>query len=229
MEEEKPGSKRAKSESHSNGSPCRGDMTTSWSQEEKTFYLLNPYQSPFPFPSRALKKSLEPEQKKFMEKVLSLLINASFLKSMAKLPKFAKDVMKNRKDLEKALTIVLNELCSTTIINGLPIKMGYLGQLTLPCEFGNSTSINALADSRVSINLMPYFFYQNLSLPKLQDTRMRIRMVVHSTTYPQGVFEDLFVRVGKFVFPVDFVVLDMKEDEELPKILGRRFLNTARA
>ncbi|XP_023771357.1 uncharacterized protein LOC111920009 [Lactuca sativa] len=147
---------------------------------------------------------------------------------MAKLPKFAKDVMSNRKELEKASIIVLNELCSTIIIKGLPIKMGDLGQLTLPCEFGNMTSINALADLGASINLMPYSFYQKLKLPKFQDTRMTIRMSDHSTTYPQGIIEDLLVKVGKFVFLVDCVVLDTKEDEYLPIVLGRPFLSTAR-
>ncbi|KAL7593050.1 uncharacterized protein LOC111907277 [Lactuca sativa] len=148
-----------------------------------------------------------------MEQVLSLSINASFLKSVAKLPKFSKDVMINRKELEKTSVIVLNELCSSAIIKGLPIKMGDPGQLTLPCKFGNLTSNNALADSGASINLMTYSFYQKLELPKLQDTRMTTRMADHSTTYPQGIIEDLLVKVGKFVFPVDFVVLDVKEDE----------------
>lgn len=50
-----------------------------------------------------------------------------------------------------------------------------------------------------------------------------------SITYPHGIIEDLLVKVGKFVFTVDFVVLDMKEDEDLPIILGRPFLRTARA
>lgn len=145
-----------------------------------------------------------------MEQVLSLSINAPFLKYTAKLPKFAEDVMINRKELEKASTIVLNELCSAMIVNGLPIKMGDPGVLTLPCGFGNSISINSLADLGESINLMSYYFYKNLGLPKLQDTRMIIRVANDSITYPRGIIEDLLVKVGKFVFPIDFVVLDMK-------------------
>lgn len=89
-----------------------------------------------------------------MEHVISLSISALFLKSMATLPKFAKDVITNQKELEKASTIVLNDLCFIEIIEGLPIKMGDLGRLTLPCEFRNFTSINALADSGTSINRM---------------------------------------------------------------------------
>lgn len=69
---------------------------------------------------------------------------------MAKLPKIAKDVMTSRKELENASTIMLNELCKTVIIDGLPIKMGDQFLLTLPCEFGNSTSSHALANSGVA-------------------------------------------------------------------------------
>ena len=119
-----------------------------------------------------------------MEQVLSFSINAPFLKSMTKLPKFAKDVMTNRKELEKASTILHNDLCSSAINKGLPMKIEDPGQITLPCEFGNSTSINALAVLGARINLMSYSFYQKLELPKLQDTRMIIRMANHSTTYP---------------------------------------------
>lgn len=136
--------------------------------------------------------------------------------------------MINRKELEKASIIVINKLFSNTVIKGLPIKMGDPDQLTLPCEFGNLTSINAIADTGVSINLMPYSFYQNLGLPRLQGIRMILRMADHSTTYPRGIIEDVLVKVGKFVFPVNFVVLYMKEDEELPIILGRPFLSIAR-
>ncbi|XP_052621661.1 uncharacterized protein LOC128127257 [Lactuca sativa] len=177
----------------------------------------------------ALKNSLEPKQKKFMEQVLSLSITAPFVKSMAKLPKFSKDIMKNRKELEKASTVVLNELCSTTVVNGLQIKMGDPGQLNSPCEFGNSTSISALADSGLSINIMPYSFYKKLGLPRLQDTKMTLRMMDHTITNPHRIIEDLLVKVGNFVFPVYFLVLDMKEDEELPIILGRPFFSIARA
>lgn len=169
---------------------------------------------------------MDPKQKIFIEQVISLSLNAPFLKPIAKITKFAKDVMKNRKKLKKASTIVLNELCSSAIIDKLLIKIRDPGQLTLPCEFGNSNSINSLADLGASINLMPYSFYKNLVLTKLQNTRMTIQMADHSITYPGGIVEYLLVKVGKFIFPVDFVVLDMKDDKDLPIILGRSFLNT---
>lgn len=164
-----------------------------------------------------------------MEQVLYLSINATFLKSMAKIPNFAKDVMTNCKELEKSSTILLNELCSVVIINEFPIKMGDPGRLTFPCEFDNFTSINALANLGARINVIPYSFYKRLGLPRLQDTEMTLRLVDHTITNPHGIIEDLLVKVGKFIFPVDFVVLNMKENDNLPIILGRPFLSTTRA
>lgn len=48
-------------------------------------------------------------------------------------------------------------------------------------------------------------------------------------TYPRGIDEDLLVKIRKFVFQIDFIVLDMKEDDEVPIILGHPLLNIARA
>ncbi|XP_023766256.1 uncharacterized protein LOC111914765 [Lactuca sativa] len=148
---------------------------------------------------------------------------------MGKPPNFSKDVITNRNDLEKSSTIMLNELCSPAIINGLSIKMGDLDQLTLRCEFGNSTSINALADSGASINFIPYSFYKNLGLTRFQETKMTLRMLDHSIINPYGIIEDFLLQVGKFVFPIEFMVLDMKEDEELHIIFGWPFFSTERA
>lgn len=76
---------------------------------------------------------------------------------------------------------------------------------------------------------MPYSFYKKLVLPRLQDTNMTLRMVGRTITNPCGIIKDLLVNVVKFAFPFDFVVLDMKEDEDLPIILGTPFLSIARA
>ena len=87
----------------------------------------------------------------------------------------------------------------------------------------------ALADYEPSINLMPFLFYQTLNLPELKNTRMAVHMVDWLVTYPRSIIEDLLVKFGKLFFPIDFVVLDMKEDEEVPIILGSLLLNTPRA
>ena len=105
---------------------------------------------------------------------------------------------------------------------------------TLQCGLGLNRKIlrvqtYALADSEASINLMPYSCYQRLSLLELKATRMTIHTTNHSVTHPRGIVEDILVKIGNFIFPIDFVVLDMKEDKDVPIILGPPLLNTARA
>nr|GEV15491.1 reverse transcriptase domain-containing protein [Tanacetum cinerariifolium] len=88
---------------------------------------------------------------------------------------------------------------------------------------------HALADLGASINLMPLFIWKNLSLPELTPTRMTLELADRSITHPKGVAEDVFVNVGKFHFPIDFVVVDFKVDPRVPLILGRSFLRTGHA
>ncbi|GKB76058.1 reverse transcriptase domain-containing protein [Tanacetum coccineum] len=88
---------------------------------------------------------------------------------------------------------------------------------------------HALADLGASIILMPLSIWKKLSLPDLTPTRMTLELVDRSITYPKGLAEDVFVKVGKFHFPTDFVVIDFKDDPRVPLILGRSFLRTSRA
>ncbi|GKD01767.1 reverse transcriptase domain-containing protein, partial [Tanacetum coccineum] len=88
---------------------------------------------------------------------------------------------------------------------------------------------HALADLGASINLMPLSIWKKLSLPELTPTRMTLELADRSITRPKGVAEDVFVKVGKFHFPNDFVVVDFDADPRVPLILGRSFLRTGRA
>nr|GEZ15782.1 reverse transcriptase domain-containing protein [Tanacetum cinerariifolium] len=88
---------------------------------------------------------------------------------------------------------------------------------------------HALADLGTSINLMPLSIWKNLYLPELAPTWMTLELADQSITHPKGVSEDIFVKVGNFHFPTDFVVVDFEADPRVPLILGRSFLRTGRA
>nr|GEV04016.1 reverse transcriptase domain-containing protein [Tanacetum cinerariifolium] len=85
----------------------------------------------------------------------------------------------------------------------------------------------ALADLRASIDLMPLSIWKKLRLPTLNDTKMVIELADRTISKPMGVAENVFVKVGKFYFPADFVILDFVADPRVPLILGRPFLSTA--
>ena len=104
-----------------------------------------------------------------------------------------------------------------------------LGSFTIPCSIGNYEFKKALCDSGASINLMPLSVVQRLSLGELTPTTIILQMADRSTTQPEGVLEDVLVKVGKFIFPVDFVVMKMEEDNQVPLLLGRPFLATGAA
>ncbi|GJT31355.1 DNA-directed DNA polymerase [Tanacetum coccineum] len=148
---------------------------------------------------------------------------------MPKGAKVLKDLLSHNDKLEKAASLVkLSEECSAIIQRSLPRK-GDLGSFTLPCLIGPLAVKNALADLGASINLMPHSLFRQLGIPKLKPTRMSIQLADRSIKYPIGVCENLLVKINKFIFLVDFVVLEMDKDELVPIILGQPLLATARA
>ncbi|GJW12941.1 reverse transcriptase domain-containing protein [Tanacetum coccineum] len=100
------------------------------------------------------------------------------------------------------------------------------GKFLIPCDFPEIVECLALADLGASINLMPLSRWKKLSLPELTPTRMILEHADQSTTSPSGIAEDVFVKVGKFHFLADFIVVDYVVDPRVPLILGRPFLRT---
>ena len=70
---------------------------------------------------------------------------------------------------------------------------------------------------------------RRLSLGELSPTNLTIQMADIYVSKPEGIIEDVFVKVGKFIFPIDFVVINMEEDKLIPLLLGRPFLATGAA
>ncbi|PIN07371.1 DNA-directed DNA polymerase [Handroanthus impetiginosus] len=99
---------------------------------------------------------------------------------------------------------------------------------TIPCTIGTHFSGRALCDLRAIINLMPYSIYRTLDLGKAKPTSITLQLADRSLTYLNEIIEDILVKIDKFIFPTDFVILDMEVDSEIPIILGRPFLATGR-
>ena len=76
---------------------------------------------------------------------------------------------------------------------------------------------------------MPLSIFRRLGLGEARSTTITLQLVDRSLKHPKGVIEVVLVKVDKFIFPTDFIVLDMEEDKEIPIILGRPFLATGRA
>ncbi|GJW24823.1 reverse transcriptase domain-containing protein [Tanacetum coccineum] len=199
--------------------------------------VFAPKPKPFiPYPSRANKQKLcEKDDKlasKFVEIFRELHFKLSFADALLHMPKFAsmfKSLLNNKEKLFDLAKTPVNENCSAVILKKFPKKLGDPDKFLIPCDFLEIVKFLALADLGASINLKPLSIWKNLSLPELTPTRMILELVDRSTTSPSGIAEDVFVKVGKFHFPVDFVVVDYVVDPRVTLILGRPFLRTASA
>ncbi|KAJ9548124.1 hypothetical protein OSB04_020667 [Centaurea solstitialis] len=183
-----------------------------------------------PYPARLRKEKKEAQYRKFIDLIKRVDINVPLVDLIAGVPSYArflKELVANKARMGTEEIAFLNAECSATLSDTL--KKGDPGSFIIPCYFGKSVSCRALADLGASINLMPLSFYQKLGLNDLKSTRMTIQLADRSIKYPVGIAEDVIVRVDRFEFPTDFVILDINDEVKVPLILGRPFLNTASA
>ncbi|GKB98330.1 reverse transcriptase domain-containing protein [Tanacetum coccineum] len=189
-----------------------------------------------PFPSRRnderRREKANDQIEKFYEIFRDLSFEISFTDALMLMPKFAstlKTLIGNKEKLSEMARTPLNENCSAVILYKLPKKLGDPGRFLIPCEFSGINTCNSLADLGASINLMPYSIWKNLSLPELTPTCMTLELADRSISKLIGIAKDVYVTVGKFQFPADFVVVDFEPDPRVPLILERSFLKTSRA
>nr|GEX12585.1 DNA-directed DNA polymerase [Tanacetum cinerariifolium] len=165
------------------------------------------------YPSRLTNQKLrerdDHQMKKFLQIFRSLHFDISFSDALLYMLKFAsifKNLLSHKEKLfEVATNTSMNENCSE-----IPECL-------------------ALADLGARINLMPFSIWRKLSLLELNPTQMILELADRSTTKPTGIAKDVFVRVGKFHFPANFVVVDYDVDPRVPLNLERPFLRTERA
>ncbi|KAL2541769.1 Clathrin heavy chain 1 [Abeliophyllum distichum] len=164
------------------------------------------YVPPIPFSQRLQKNELDKQFEKFLDEMLS-----------------------KKKKPDENKTVALTEECSAILLNKLPPKLKDLGSFKLPCTIGEFYNFNALCDLGASVNLIPLSVYKRLGLGKVKATSVSLQLTDRSIKYPRGVVEDVLIKVDKFFFPVDFIILDIEDDRNMPVILGRPFLETSRA
>nr|GEW31865.1 hypothetical protein [Tanacetum cinerariifolium] len=137
-------------------------------------------------------------------------IQPPFADALVHMPNFApmfKKLLNNKDKLIELTKMPLNENCSAVVLKKFPEKL----------------------DLGASINLMPLSIWKKLRLPTLNDTKKVLELANRTISKPTGVVENIFVKVSKFYFPADFVVLNFVADPRVPLILGRPFLSTAHA
>ena len=187
---------------------------------------------PVPYLQRLKKHKLDKQFTKFMDVFKKLHINIPFADALEQMPsyvKFMKDILSQKRRLADFETVNLTEECSAILQRKLSQKLKDPGSFTIPCTIGNAIFERALCDLGASINLMPLSIFKRLGLGEARPTTVTLQLADRSLKHPRRVIEDVLVKVDKFIFPTDFIVLDMEEDKEIPIIFGRPFLATGRA
>nr|GEU29313.1 reverse transcriptase domain-containing protein [Tanacetum cinerariifolium] len=166
---------------------------------------------PVPYPSRLRDQKLHNKANDQCERYFQIFkdlnFNISFADALILMPKFGpsiKSLLTNKDKICELARTPLNEHCSAVLLRKLSEKLGDPGKFLIPCDFSEMAECLALADLKASINLMPLFVWNKLSLHDLSPT-------------------------CTFHFPADFVVVDFDADPRVPLILGRSFLKTGRA
>nr|GEW35663.1 hypothetical protein [Tanacetum cinerariifolium] len=170
--------------------------------------------------------------KKLYQIFKDMSFEISFADALILMPKFAstlKALIGNKEKLSEMARTPLNEHCYAVLLKKLPKKLGDPCKFLIPCDFPGMAECLVLADLGASINLMPFSVWKRLSLPDLTPTCMTLQLADRSISHPVRVLEDVYVKVGSFYFPADFVVVDFDADSRVPQILGRSFLKTGRA
>jgi hypothetical protein len=186
-----------------------------------------------PFPQRLVKPKKENKMSDIFEILRKVQINIPLLDAIKQIPsyaKFLKDCCTNKRRFQDHETVALTEEVSAVLLRKLPPKLKDPGSFTIPCRIGDHDCERSLLDLGAGVNLMPYTVYEKLGLGELQPTSITLQLADRSIKRPRGILEDVLVKVGKFILPIDFIVLDMEEGPMpslLPLILGRPFMSTA--
>nr|GEZ56187.1 reverse transcriptase domain-containing protein [Tanacetum cinerariifolium] len=148
------------------------------------------------------------------------------------MPKFGpsiKSLLTNKDKLYELTRTPLNEHFSAVLLKKFSEKLGYPGKFRIPCDFPRMAECLALANLDGSINLMPLLVWNKISLPEVSPTCMTLELADRLISRSIRVPEDVFVKVGTFHFPSNFVVVDFDANPRVPLILRRSFLKTERA
>ncbi|XP_075074734.1 uncharacterized protein LOC142162297 [Nicotiana tabacum] len=166
-------------------------------KEEKNIEKLTLFPVTITFPQKLKRENLDNQFSKFLEILEQIHINIPFTDTLLQMPSYAK---------------FLKEILSSSF--------------TIPCTLGGIYFEKALCDSVALINLMQFSIFRKLNLGEMKDIGVSLQLADQSTKKPKGIIKNVLIRVDKFIFPVDFIVLEMKECPDEPIILGRPFLAT---
>ncbi|CAM8920166.1 unnamed protein product [Rhodiola kirilowii] len=138
------------------------------------------------------------------------------------------EILTGKRKIEGTKTVALSEECSAAIHLPMPPKLKDSGSISIPCDICGIIIRRALCDLGASVSIMPYSLYAKQNLGDLCPTNISIHLADRSCRFLKGILKDVPIKVKNIYIPPDFMVLEISEDIDIPIILGRPFLYTAK-
>ncbi|XP_026410588.1 uncharacterized protein LOC113305802 [Papaver somniferum] len=187
-----------------------------------------------PFPNRFAKSKKGTLYKEIYEIFKNIQVNIPLLEAIrqvSRYAKFLKELCTNKHKFTGNEVMSVGENATAYLLRKLRPKLKDPGSFTVPCTISKTRFTKALIDLGASINVMPASIYESLNLGPLKSTCVVLELADRSNVFPNGVIEDVLVQVNELIFPVDFYVLDMNDENlssSTPLLLGRPFMRTSR-
>ncbi|XP_070034712.1 uncharacterized protein [Nicotiana tomentosiformis] len=155
-----------------------------------------------PFPQKLYREKLDKQLERFLDML-------------------KQEILKKKRKIEYTSVDKIKEHCSAIFQNKLPQKCGDPGSFTIPWSLGTLNFDKSLCDFGASISLMPLSIYKKLEneIGEIRSAPISLQLAEQITIIPEGIVEYVLVKVDKFVFPVNFIVVNMEENKEVPLIL----------
>jgi hypothetical protein len=194
------------------------------------------YKSVSPFPQALLAHKKKETNQDILNVFRQVKVNIPLLDAIQQIPSYAKYLkdlctVKRKHHVQKKA--FLTKQISAILQHNTPVKYKDLGCPTISCIISNFNIDRALLDLGASVNLLPYSIYEQLGLGELKPTKVVQQLANRSIRKPRGIVKDVLVKIHKFYFPIDFIVLDTQPishaSTSIPVILGRPFLATSNA
>ena len=177
------------------------------------------YRIPPPFPQALRGKKKATQQAGILKVLRQVKVNIPLLDLINQVPAYAK-ILKDLCTIKKGLGIekkaFLTEHVSALIQSKYPVKYKDPGSPTIPVNIGGNCIDKALLDLGASVNLMPYSVYLQLGLGELKPTTITLSLADRSVKIPKGIVQDVLIKIDKFYYLVDFVVLDTEPSSNEP-------------
>ncbi|XP_019465372.1 PREDICTED: uncharacterized protein LOC109363567 [Lupinus angustifolius] len=166
-----------------------------------------------------------------MEIFKSLQISIPFSEALEQRPtysKFMKELLSKKRSNQEKEVIQFNATCSAILQTNIPHKLKDPGSVTIPVTIGEVSTGKALVNLGASVSLMPLSMKRRIGGLQLKPTKMSLQLANRSIKYLERFVADVLVRVDKFPILIDFVVIDISKDVDIPLILGHPFMRTAK-